>query len=349
MRLMTPLARLLLLFLTLSLCPWAAAEPTQRKITLLTSIDVSKLKPPSWQFWRKSAYQDYEQRLEAQFRKKFTNRGYELEIRHHANQYDLWQALHSPEVIALFWVSHSTSQKGLRLGVQSAKIVDFEGVDVKSVFQETGPTLRFLGVIGCHSREAIQNFMISNEGNPVYPSLNWIAFDRKVEARRGLAKAIRASLPILETAKETKQTRDKSPPQPPSPYKVRIERFSIEGKPARYPSLRIEDWKGRVLGVFPEMGPHQISQTIEIQFALNPISSPAEMQLIATSGSTHLVPDQKVELGDLVFTGCWMGAHWSVFSDANHIPIGVNTRVYEYDGISFEKLNCEPLDSTSRQ
>lgn len=193
---------LVLLFLWLPLSLTFPFGPTvfaaSQTVVLLTSLSPSS---PS----QNREIQEYEDA----FRKYFTPQGYEVVIKHQADQYHLWKALHSPTTVALFWMSHGGWSERSCVGIGSqGMIADHRGFDVAPIFQEIHPNVRFLGVIACNAGSIIKHIFKNNKIEIKNPNLgvNLGVYDLGVFDLGKYALGIYASDADIETPKKITET-----------------------------------------------------------------------------------------------------------------------------------------------
>lgn len=223
-------------------CIWnSSAFAQQQKITLLISLDPQKLCNSIFSCSKK----DYISALEDIFLKQFSKSHYEIEIHNFADQRDLWTALHDPQNVAVFWLSHAGAAKNRR-GEPSelmtvGQVSDASGFAVSPVFTKIHPNLRFLGVIGCNTTDTLKRFHFP-------PDLTVYANNKKVDAKRGLKSAIKKSLDTLQKA-EIRAGYISECPDKQTGYSIRIQRFFSSNKSIR-PAARVLAGEN-VLGVFP--------------------------------------------------------------------------------------------------
>ena len=136
-----------------------------QKVAFFTSIDLWN----SGSLLFGNRYQHLLPRLEEQFRSEIPSE-YDVIVKHGVNQYDVWQTLHDPSVVAMIWYSHTAP------GV----IEDRARFDILPVFQEPHANFRFLGIIGCNSRDAIGS--LKEQGYLKNPKLVVKTYNKTFEA-----------------------------------------------------------------------------------------------------------------------------------------------------------------------
>ncbi len=160
------------------------------KVVLLTSIQSPKGLFHSDSYWA-------ENEVEKIFDQAFSKSGYQIEMIRHANAWHLFQALHDPETVGVFWLSHAAAPQklGSILSISDA-IVSYDGFDVKTLFQDVGPSVRFLAVIGCSDQQTLnryreQGYYAQN------PLLQIVSFEDKVQPSPALIYSLNQSIDSL--------------------------------------------------------------------------------------------------------------------------------------------------------
>lgn len=175
------------LFMITAYAAQAANENEIGKVYLLTSI----ITPPSL-----IRTKDYiEKDTERVFRNAFKDSGYKYIIKHKTSQVELQKILTANDTRAVFWVSHANRQEDASsFGVlkSASNITDINGLNAKHIFQQLNPNIKFLGIIGCRANEIFKDF--SYEDNK---DLKIFSFSEKTTAKKGLIKAINASIDSL--------------------------------------------------------------------------------------------------------------------------------------------------------
>ena len=162
----------------------------EREIVVLTSIKTAKKQP----FWRSKKYQ-ISKDVEKQFQGYFKDSGYKLVIKHEVDREILSHHLQSPKTIALFWLSHAADEASDTALPLASIIQDYDGNNVKNVFQEVNPNLQFLGVIGCNALPIFEKFQ---KLNLYKKNLKLHSYDYKITVNSGIKKAIISSATILD-------------------------------------------------------------------------------------------------------------------------------------------------------
>jgi hypothetical protein len=135
---------------------------------------------------------------EARFNDFFTPKGFEVVTNRKANLHDLRQALLFSNASAVFWVSHaSLAQCSITEMGTPPLIVDFLGFDVSSAMREFSPSVRFFGIVGCNSNDAIQRLEAQYKIAKNYPDLKILGTSSSIEINEGIDFFTRESLSYL--------------------------------------------------------------------------------------------------------------------------------------------------------
>jgi hypothetical protein len=308
------LAGALLFFVGLSIGAASGRADSPKTVALLISLDL-KASVPEILWWR---YAHYEDGLEKEFRAHFKGKGYNLVVQHDADQFALWQTLHSSDTLAVFWVSHAGFADAGNPGTAgAAAIVDRSGFDVAPVFRARNPRLRFLGVVGCDSEK-----VLDADGEGQGQGAVVFAFSSKTDAKKGLSKAMTASDATLATG---------AAPVPCSEWggvPVEVTRRNAGGSPA--PAARIE-WSGRALAVLPAQAAGE-SQTAVVLLPLTAaVTTANDLKHVLTTGDQFGKAPSPATLGTLELSG-WSGALWKVFAGPDGHPLGITQNLYHYEG-----------------
>lgn len=92
----------------------------------------------------------------------------------------LYKYLNDSETVALFWVSHGGHIRRSRkntsgIGATSV-LVDFQKVNVAKVFQKVHPNIKYLGILGCNSRQIVSSHLEKRKDLGIYmPSYSVVA------------------------------------------------------------------------------------------------------------------------------------------------------------------------------
>jgi hypothetical protein len=330
-----------------------SAAPTQ-KVVLLSSLNTAYIHVPFYLFFMRHYFRTYERKLAARFRGFFAPSGYEVEVRLSATQADLWQALHDPRNVGVFWVSHAAGAVQETPGLASnGEIADLDGFDVTPAFQQLHPNLRFLGVVGCQSAGAIHEMLAAHHAFDVNPWVKVEAFDYKVDAKRGLSQMMWKSDEVLSRADVTRGYPASCPRR--YAYPMTITRHVAPGD-LYVPAARIE-LGGQVLGVFGSFDPAKTgrpapdaSVTVHLEHALGQLE-PFELKLVENAGENPSATRDDIELGSLELGAPWPGAGWKLFADNSGRAVGVTSHIYRYAGttelatqpVEYEPFECEAM------
>jgi hypothetical protein len=180
---------LILIFTTLISLQLHAIE---REIVVLTSIKNPRTGP----FWRSKDF-SITQEIENLYRNSFENSGYKLVVKHAADQLTLQKHLLSDKTLALFWVSHSIGEQSVEGLSLSSSIQDYYGNDVRDLFQNVNPNVRFIGLVGCESNDIIKRFREQGHYKE-NQRLEYFGFDKKVHYKKGIQQSIKQSAKLLD-------------------------------------------------------------------------------------------------------------------------------------------------------
>lgn len=188
-----------LLYLSLSLLIFVTVHAqdasTTPNVVLLTSLETPRIwyRPKGWKV---------DGRLEEIFKKHFTKSGYNIVVKHGVDFHELRKQLHNPNNIAVYWASHAAGTSNGTTGAGSAgAVLSINGKDVKDIFKSVHPNIRFLGLVGCDGQGILDE--IARQGHYRYnPNLMTHSFTKKIDARRGLKKSLKASVNQLGYVKK---------------------------------------------------------------------------------------------------------------------------------------------------
>ncbi|MFG1493605.1 hypothetical protein [Halobacteriovorax sp. ZH4_bin.1] len=171
------------------------AQDVKPNVVLLTSLETPRIwyKPKGWKI---------DPKLEKIFKKHFDKSGYNIVVKHSVDFHELRRQLHNPNNIAVFWASHAAGTSQNTTGSNNmGAVLSINGKDVKDLFKSVHPNIRYLGLVGCDA-EGILN-EISREGHYRYnPNLITHSFTKKIDARKGLKKSLKASVGQLGYTKK---------------------------------------------------------------------------------------------------------------------------------------------------
>jgi hypothetical protein len=316
--------RLILLNLLLSsLALPALASENKGTVVLLTSLNLTSA--PFWkEYWR-----TYHLKLEDKLREEFADQPYKIKTIHYAKQDDLWDVLHNPENIAVFWVSHSGFDQSQIIGIADfAAVVDEFGYDLAPIFQKAHANLQFLGVIGCLSEKVLK----------VKPNsiAEVVSFDSKIDPVEGLEKAMARAKEVLNPERKVKGLCEYK-----KVFPIAISRkIPLEETEIRHPPVRVMNGK-KVLGVFPVGFPGDV-QTLVVS-----LESIKNLNLQISAGSNPGLKIGEIGLGKFEFSTGNVVHTWKLFSK-NGVPIGISTYAFDYvgPGVSHDEVvnivSCVP-------
>ena len=298
-----------------------AANP---RVVLLSSVSVRETKIPLL----KQFYEGFDRRMERVFRREMKKilgtDGFDVVVIDDADLHDAWNEVHSPENVAVFWLSHAGWATNGGSGLQNDDlIVDKAGFNIKKALENPDPNLRWLSVISCNSEKILsdlksENYFTESSGLTVQ------GYDQKVVARHALIESVRASRDVIRWALINRSVIER--PSVPS-YNLVITRHTL----ADSPPVSIEVG-GHVVGVFP-VAQGEVAQSVTVAIpsaATSPIK--ARLKIVFDSGTIFSPEQLGTDLGSFDIQAPWTGAAWSLFATPDGRPIGVGTRIYRYTG-----------------
>jgi hypothetical protein len=309
------------------------ADATQPKIYFLDSIDESTLRGAFYLHW--GYLQHYIPGLESQFQDHYKNSAYDLVVVHAANRVDLFNALHDPAAVGLFWVSHAepipaNSATGIEM---PSKLLDAYGSDVLNLFKNPSPSLRWISVVSCDSNSVL---------SAIHPGAEVHGFDNVTDARQGLSQALMDSDAVLKSAGEvlpavvnSDHTGEKS---------VEITRtFSLTSDLSAdyvFPPVTLE-FAGEDVAGFQQVSASQVkavggvaaeSQTVWLTLPAA-LPNPEAGDFLIQSGLVSSDVVDGFTMGDFSVSGSWAGALWSYLQDPlTKLPLGITTNQLRYKG-----------------
>ncbi len=192
---MKNLILLVLSVLTFLCAQFSYGQDTTPNVVLLTSLKTPRIwyKPKGWKV---------DGSLEKIFKKHFHKSGYNIIIKHEVDFHELRKQLHNPNNIAVFWASHAAGTGQATSGSNnSGAVLSINGKDVKDLFKSVHPNIRYLGLVGCDAQGILNE--IARTGHYRYnPNLMTHSFTKKIDARKGLRKSLKASVPQLGFVKK---------------------------------------------------------------------------------------------------------------------------------------------------
>ncbi len=311
---------MLLLFILLNVSLGIADSPSTNrpKIVLLTSLNLTSMKPVFFQ----ESYRNYHLKIEEQFREHFRGRNYRLDVRHFVRQNDLWDAIQSKDNTAVILVAHAGSGSEQITGFQRAALIDLYGYDMTPILRGLHSDLKFLGVIGCDYKKNLDLLVKTQLQNP-NPHLSTSFFDKKIAPDEGLEKTL-ASLDKALRKQNEQTLPDLQTPPAETKISIHVKRFIPTNENEIYhPPVRIENSQGQVLGVLPRAFAGE-SQSLNIEVSERP------RKLIITAGNNPFVLRDNVRLGQFQFESPAMPGQWSIFADGLGQALGTVSNIYRY-------------------
>jgi hypothetical protein len=297
-------AKLLLIALAMMLCLPAFAG---RQAVLLVSVTGKS----GILFQRKET----SLRLVEQFTKHYREFQLPLKVIREATQDDLHRELSDPRNDAVFWISHavsSDSQDGL--GFDDG-ILDFEGRNVRELFQNVHPSVRFLAVLGCKARPILEK-LVAEGFYKHNGQLTIYSRDEKIDGLKEIPRALESYRKVTAEPSSFCPVKEG--------YPVRLVRQLVTaGKPTSVKVLN----RGRLLGVFPKGEP---GASQEMNVYLESVSSPQDLKLVFDSGLAAKSEIHSMGLIE-VFTFSFDGG-WEPFTDSHGRILGHNQNIYRYSG-----------------
>ncbi len=345
----------LTILLLIILGAFADAKPN---VVLISSLDTPDI-------WFHSDDWEIEKPLKKIINKGFKDTDYNIVVIEKATPTQLRNELLNPNNIALFWVSHAAGSSNVASGVMSSSaVVDYYFNDVKVLFTEVHPNMKFLGLVGCNAQGTIEKFY--EEGHYANnPSLQIHSFDKKVDARTGLKKSIKESSPKLGFLKQraykfptgSRRVRYRDLPiiieeqdAITNFYETQVCNLQYRGhkvsvtreleKDADQAALLMND---KLMGYF-EAAKAGESQTIDVYIPNEFLTSTAKLKF--KIDSLKFFSKERVELGRLSFESDFSG-RWELFARRNGEPLGYTSNLYRYKGTineleatQYSKFNC---------
>ncbi len=334
--------------------------PPQQTVVLLTSLHFGAIPL----FIRATALHHFPGRLEGIFRGAFVGQGYRIRVVHEADQHDLWSALRDPSTVGLVWLSHGGGASGGDGYGTEGVLIDHQYFNILPALQGIHPNLRFLGVVGCKSESALENYFVKHGIRAKNPNFVFRGFDSTVEPRQGLREVVAAAKTALDRPEVRRGYVGTCATE--RGYGVRVTRrftsgfaspteelLDLHAHPTfrRMPAVRIQH-RDEVLAVLPAGWNGGVQQTIvNIPLPEGSVRSPVELKFLSNIGENYWLPTRPLEVGRLSFEAPWAGAAWSLFAKPDGSPIGVTAHVYRYQGlrsfdvapVSYHPDACEPM------
>jgi hypothetical protein len=260
-------------------------------------------------------------KAERLFRKRLASFNIELEVRHFADRFDLFEVSRDPEVIALLWVSHA-SVPDAEGGFQSPYLQDFQGFDVVDIFRDIPSTLRRVYLVACKSEEIIKEIELDSEGNQEEES-PFFGFSKKVRVLKGMKKALTNLKSFLDLDPLPVEDR---PRVPPSGLTLSLKRSC----PGLAPAVAVMA-SGRVLGAFPKAP--QEGSLLKMEVRLQNLSWPN--RLVIDAGSNWSLTGNGIQLCTFEILADEAASEWTLFSKPNGEPFGRTKNIYIRRSVGF--------------
>lgn len=258
--------------------------------------------------------------------KKLFQHGYsetEFAVKENADQYDLYQALNSPETQALIWISHGATprltrkmrrQMGGNTGMSAQpELVDYRGDNVAPIFKKYSPKIKYVAVIGCNSAE-ILDYVGSNLASD--DSVEKLIPSKKIIAQFAIRKAVRG-LSGVEL--------DSEPVAVPAPTEE-LEQIAItrripsgaDGELVRPLRVLVGD---ELIAVLPSLSPG------EEKTFLIPVPHSKFKQIKLESGQPIMTNTEEVYFGEIGITHPTQ-VPMKMFAKTDGTPFGLNFRLF---------------------
>jgi hypothetical protein len=312
----------------------------QQTVVLLTSLNLRMIPL----FIRETMFHNYFGRLEGIFRSYVVDRGFRVRAVHEADQYDLWSTLQDPTVVGVVWVSHGAGAfSGAGVGSEGA-LVDYQAFNVLPALQGIHPNLRFLGVVGCKSQEALEAYLRNHGVYQRNPKLVFQGFEGTIDARQGLHTLMPQAMEVLDQPSVKSGFRGACPVE--SGYGIRVRRqishgyasqaeaeTDLNSRPVRrrIPALRVQQ-RDQVLHIFPPAWNGALQERVVNIRASEALESAVELKFISNVGENYWRADRPLEVGTLFIQAPWSGGLWELFARPDGTPMGVSAHVYRYRG-----------------
>jgi hypothetical protein len=292
------------------------------KVILLTSLDPKTNRPPlrpkSW---------NINEKLEKRFHRYLKRYEIDLqpEVIHFADQVTLFNTLTSEDVRAIIWVSHAGFKQKQGL-TKATSIIDYMGRDLKDVFQALGPSVKFLGLVGCQGQDFIESWR--KQGWPRSGhQLNTFSRSKRTDARKGLKLAMKALSSELKSKRSSyywpltdeELGIDKTENSKDSEMIIQITR--VNNRLDEMKSVQVFQ-KKELITVLPSSLNDQVSS---LKIRVNSETKRSDLKIVLDSGDNSLA--ENPNLGRLQFSSPFEN-HWKVFSTPDGIPFGVGTNIY---------------------
>jgi hypothetical protein len=274
-------------------------------------------------------YKKYPEKLESIFRGSFDDSVYDIQVIQNATADDLYRVLHSPTTAGVFWVSHEAPISwNVTPGVQiDPLLVDEHEADVKSIFRDINPNVRWVSIVACQSNLVVNWLKSQMQNDPIvsHSSAELQGFDTTIDAKKGLRQAIDQSQDVL------------SAPAPSAPcltergVRITLTRTLSAANASGsvfFPAMTIEN-NGEIVGTFPEanIDAGQV-QTAQATVYLDP----SVLSITVNSGFDPGLVEVAFSLGSFTVSAASPLATWKVFAKPDGTPFGVTDEVLFFNG-----------------
>ena len=294
------------------------------RVVLLSSLETPRI-------WYHSSSWKIEKPLRNIFKRAFSKTEYDIVIKERVTPKQLREELLNPLNIALFWVSHSAGSTSSRTGINKKGIIlDYYSHNVASLFKEVHPNLRYLALVGCDAKSLLESY----ESEGLYrdsKKLKLFSFDKKVDARRGLRKAIRDSERSLGRLKkkirpvidDETSIVDDFTDNYQCRYEEEVAQFEFVRTTKNKAQPALLKLNGYPLHVFEDLTDER-EQVVRVNVPTRMIKFPMKLSLDSLKDFAR----QKIDLGLLEIRSQDIDGQWSLFSRANGTPVGVSRNLY---------------------
>ncbi len=238
----------------------------------------------------------------------------EIEVRHKATQWELYQALQDHTLEGVFWVSHGQSAPAAMGGMVVPKLLDHRGDNVAPIFALASPGLNFVGAIGCNLSSILEQSRVLDN----LRRRSYVSSDARASATREIERAVRAFRALGPAT--TYQ-----PPQTITGLErghLRVLRFvPADADVSRLRALRVIVGE-RLVGLMPAPTPGAWAQ---YRVAIPPTVESLDVKL--ETGENPLATNLGA-WGDVRVDSRDLGGTWEMFTGPEGEPLGVNHRLF---------------------
>ena len=327
------------LLFPLFLLSFMASASQKPRVVLLSSLKTPKI-------WYHSKDWKIEKPLKNIFHQAFDETDYEVIIKERVEPGELREELLNPLNMAVFWISHAAGLSSSSSGISTkGAVLDIEPRNVASLFKDIHPNLHYLALIGCDGLDIINHFI--DEGYlRDNINLKMTSFDRKIDARKGLRKAIRESEGILGDLKTYKRrigrrnrVFKKNELFNSSQYIKDFYRNNIcEQEEVIELTLTREVRKDTPASVvflngFPIHHFPKSSGEIEQSKNVKVSSTLFQLNNKISHDSLKDFSKKRIELGRLSISSHYLDGDWDLFSTSTGRAIGISRNLYRFKGI----------------